>query len=66
GGRSQRACEMLEEAGYTDLTNVVGGFGGQRDASGQVVVVGWRDAGLPVTTELGDASYQAQRVKAGV
>ena len=65
GGRSQRACEMLEEAGYTDLTNVVGGFGGQRDASGQVVVAGWRDAGLPVTTELGDASYQAQRVKAG-
>ena len=34
GGRSQRACEILEEAGYTDLTNVVGGFGGQRDASG--------------------------------
>src|SRR5216684_1789340 len=36
GGRSQRACDMLEEAGYNDLTNVVGGFGGQRDASGQV------------------------------
>ena len=66
GGRSQRACEMLEEAGYTDLTNVVGGFGGQRDASGKVVVAGWRDAGLPVTSELGDASYQAQRTKAGV
>jgi rhodanese-related sulfurtransferase len=66
GGRSQRACEMLEEAGYTDLTNVVGGFGGQRDTSGQVVVAGWKDSGLPVTTELGDASYQAQRVKAGV
>ena len=66
GGRSQRACDMLEDAGYTDLTNVVGGFGGQRDASGQVVVAGWKDAGLPVTTELGDASYQAQRIKAGV
>ena len=66
GGRSQRACDMLEEAGYTDLTNVVGGFGGQRDASGQVVVSGWRDAGLPVTTELGDASYESQRKKAGV
>jgi len=66
GGRSQRACEMLEEAGFTDLTNVVGGFGGQRDASGQVVVAGWKDAGLPVTTELGDASYTAQRTKAGV
>ncbi len=66
GGRSQRACEMLEEAGYTDLTNVVGGFGGQRDASGKVVVAGWRDASLPVTTELGDASYQELRKKAGV
>jgi rhodanese-related sulfurtransferase len=66
GGRSQRACEMLDEAGYTDLTNVVGGFGGQRDASGKVVVAGWKDAGLPVTTELGDASYQAQRTKAGI
>jgi len=66
GGRSQRACDMLEEAGYTDLTNVVGGFGGQRDASGKVVVAGWRDAGLPVTTELGDASYAELRKKAGV
>ncbi len=66
GGRSQRACEMLEEAGFIDLINVVGGFGGQRDASGKVVVAGWKDAGLPVTTELGDAAYAAQRTKAGV
>ena len=66
GGRSQRACEMLEEAGFTDLTNVAGGFGGNRDASGNVVVAGWRDAGLPVTTELGDGAYAAQRAKAGV
>jgi rhodanese-related sulfurtransferase len=66
GGRSQRACEMLEDAGYADLTNVTGGFGGARDGSGQIVVPGWRDAGLPVTTELGDASYQEQRKKAGL
>jgi rhodanese-related sulfurtransferase len=66
GGRSQRACEMLEEAGFADLTNVVGGFGGQRDASGKVVVAGWKDAGLPVTTDLGDAAYAAQKAKAGV
>ena len=66
GGRSQRACEMLEEAGYADLTNVTGGFGGARDGSGQIVVPGWRDAGLQVTTELGDASYQEQRKKAGL
>jgi rhodanese-related sulfurtransferase len=62
GGRSQRACDMLEEAGL----NVVGGFGGQRDQSGKVVVAGWKDAGLPVTTDLGDAAYAAQKAKAGL
>jgi rhodanese-related sulfurtransferase len=46
GGRSQRACELLADAGYTDVTNVEGGFGGLRDASGQVAVLGWRDEGL--------------------
>ena len=50
GGRSQRACELLADAGYTDVTNVQGGFGGARDQTGRVVVPGWRDAGLPVET----------------
>jgi len=66
GGRSQRACEALEQQGYTDLTNVRGGFGGARDASGQVVAPGWRDAGLPVSQDLGAASYQELRKKAGL
>ena len=66
GGRSQRACDILEQAGYSDLTNVRGGFGGARDASGAVVVVGWRDAGLPVSRELGDFAYRALRDKAGL
>jgi len=66
GGRSQRACEILEQAGYSDLSNVRGGFGGARDASGAIVVVGWRDAGLPVSQELGNSTYRALREKAGV
>jgi rhodanese-related sulfurtransferase len=66
GGRSQRACEILEQAGYSDLTNIRGGFGGARDASGAVVVTGWRDAGLPVSRELGDSAYQSLRKKAGI
>jgi rhodanese-related sulfurtransferase len=66
GGRSQRACEALEQAGYSDLSNVRGGFGGARDGSGQVIVAGWRDAGLPVSQDLGDASHQALRKKAGL
>ncbi len=50
GGRSQRAAELLVEAGYTDVTNVRGGFGGARDETGRVVIPGWRDAGLPIAT----------------
>jgi rhodanese-related sulfurtransferase len=66
GGRSQRACEILEEAGYSDLTNVVGGFGGQRDQSGAVIAKGWRDEGLPVSSEVGESGYQSLRTKAGL
>jgi rhodanese-related sulfurtransferase len=66
GGRSQRACELLEEEGYTDLTNVLGGFGGQRNATGEIVVKGWKDAGLPVSQDLGDAAYTALKAKAGL
>jgi len=49
GMRSQRACELLADAGYTELANVSGGFGGAHDASGNLVA-GWRDSGLPVET----------------
>ena len=50
GSRSAHACELLVQAGFTDVTNVRGGFGGARDQSGRVVVPGWREAGLPVET----------------
>jgi arsenate reductase len=42
GMRSQHACELLADAGYTDLANVRGGFGGSEDAAG------WKESGLPV------------------
>jgi rhodanese-related sulfurtransferase len=51
GGRSMKACEILVGHGYGRLVNVRGGFGGARDRSGRVVVVGWRDSDLPVATE---------------
>jgi rhodanese-related sulfurtransferase len=50
GGRSQRGAELLVAAGYADVGNVRGGFGGTRDDTGRVVTPGWRDAGLPVQT----------------
>ena len=64
GGRSQRACEVLAAAGYGDVANVRGGFGGAHDQSGRVVVPGWAAAGLPVETgQTPGASYADLRKK---
>lgn len=51
GGRSARAADILAAAGYTDVCNVLGGFGGARDRmTGEVLNEGWAAAGLPVET----------------
>ncbi|MGE0822817.1 MAG: rhodanese-like domain-containing protein [Candidatus Binatia bacterium] len=66
GGRSQRAAEMLDKAGYTNVANMMGGFGGGQNHAGQLIT-GWRDAGLPVSTDNGDGvSYASLATKAGV
>ena len=66
GGRSARAAEILAAAGYTDVSNVLGGFGGARDrATGQVLHEGWAEAGLPVEAEATPGgSYGELREKA--
>jgi rhodanese-related sulfurtransferase len=51
GGRSARAAQILATFGFTDVSNVTGGFGGARDPmSGRVVDPGWAGSGLPVET----------------
>jgi rhodanese-related sulfurtransferase len=48
GGRSHNAAGYATQAGYTDCYNVLEGFEGDRDGSGQRNKVGgWRAAGLP-------------------
>ena len=56
GPRSQMACEMLEEVGYEDLANVVGGYSGARDMVGNLTQEGWVQLGFP--TKSGDAGEQ--------
>ncbi|MEW6751592.1 MAG: rhodanese-like domain-containing protein [Candidatus Latescibacterota bacterium] len=48
GGRSLQAARALLAAGFINVSNVNGGFGGQRDASGRVTARGWLESGLPV------------------
>jgi rhodanese-related sulfurtransferase len=60
GMRSQFAADLMQKAGYQNVSNMQGGLGGVRDARGQIVKQGWRDAGLPVESgDGGAASYEA-------
>jgi len=58
GGRSQQACEILSSAGYVDVANVLGGFGG----APQMGQPGWVQAGLPVEQKA-DASREYAALK---
>ena len=65
GGRSMKACEVLARAGYTQLANVAGGFGGATDPFGRLVVPGWMQVGLPVEREsAAGTSYAALQKRA--
>jgi len=49
GGRSRRAAEMLQQAGYSDLSDMSAGWDGSRDAFGRPQP-GWHQRALPVET----------------
>jgi rhodanese-related sulfurtransferase len=64
GGRSARACEMLERVGYTDVVNMDGGYSGRYDPMGSLVQSGWTQENLPTTTEIEDGtSYESLAAK---
>ena len=63
GQRSLRAAEALVAAGYHDVTNVKGGYGGVKDPSGQSLEPGWFEQGLP--TNHGDPADHSYAALAG-
>jgi rhodanese-related sulfurtransferase len=65
GGRSAQAAQILSAAGYRNVTNVLGGFGGTHDPMTGATREGWLPAGLPVEPESAPGqSYQALLAKA--
>ncbi|MFT3767989.1 MAG: rhodanese-like domain-containing protein [Minicystis sp.] len=66
GARSLRATEMLMASGYTSVVDQRAGFGGARDAFGQLSEAGWAEAGLPTATATPGGSYAELRKKAGL
>jgi rhodanese-related sulfurtransferase len=64
GPRSTAAGGLLEQAGYQDLSNMIGGFGGMRDPMGNVMAPGWSSMGLPVSQDNGEGvSYRSLSAK---
>ena len=65
GPRSNAAAGFLQQAGYQDVSNMVGGFGGMRDPMGNVVAPGWAASGLPISQDNGEGvSYASLVAKA--
>jgi rhodanese-related sulfurtransferase len=64
GPRSNAAAGLLQQAGYQDVSNMLGGFGGMRDPMGTVIAPGWASSGLPVSNDNGEGvSYQSLSAK---
>jgi rhodanese-related sulfurtransferase len=64
GPRSNAAAGLLEQAGFQDVSNMLGGFGGMRDQTGNVRAPGWAASGLPVSHENGEGvSYESLKLK---
>ena len=60
GPRANAAAGLLQQAGYQDISNMLGGFGGMRDPMGKVIAPGWSTVGLPVSQENGEGvSYES-------
>jgi rhodanese-related sulfurtransferase len=52
GGRSLRAAQAAQEAGYKKVINVKEGFEGKKDEKGLFSIGGWKSAGLPYTYDI--------------
>ena len=60
GGRSQMAAQLMVEAGYVDVSNMQGGFGGVRNPMGEIVTPGWLQMEYPVETDVDEGnSYES-------
>lgn len=60
GNRSMQAIGALAARGYTELVDQRAGWGGVRDAFGQLTDKGWQAEGLPTDTGAGaERSYES-------
>lgn len=59
GARSANACEVLSSLGYTNVSNIRGGFMGVTDPFGRIIEPGWSLLNLPQCSDCpDDAKYE--------
>jgi rhodanese-related sulfurtransferase len=64
GGRSLKAAEEAQKAGFKEVYSVDEGFEGEKDEKGLRTVGGWKNRGLPYTYEINpDLTYRAAKGK---
>jgi rhodanese-related sulfurtransferase len=64
GGRSARAAALLEQAGFTSVSDMSVGFEGRKDPFGRALP-GWRQEGRDIETDATDEqTYQAIKQRA--
>ena len=67
GPRAEAAAGILAQAGYRNVSWVLGGYAGISDPSGVKVAPGWVDLGFPTSRDTGDGvSYASLRRKVGL
>ncbi len=55
GGRSLRAAQAAQAAGFKKVINVTDGFEGKKDDQGHLTIGGWKGAGLPYAYDIDPA-----------
>ena len=65
GGRSLKAAELLQQAGFKNVADMRGGFGGETDEAGHLVFPGWAPRGLPVSQQSAAQDRYESLAKAG-
>jgi rhodanese-related sulfurtransferase len=66
GGRSARAADMLEGAGFTNVADQHAGFEGVMDPVTRKLEPGWRPKGLPVSQDpAADRTWEAIAARLG-
>ncbi len=66
GGRSDRAAQILDSAGFANVVDQQAGFEGSRDANGAIAEPGWKPTGLPTENGEPDSTgYKTLATNAG-